>query len=174
MIIQADQSIAEILLTDRIERTADGLDKSGWLLAFRSLTVGTFQGTQAVVTVIAGEDAVSAPDDARHEIAIAVGIGHALAVDDRLRRCRKHGPYVVQHFFHAGYLVQGNGCAVSTLDAADALALLIVATEAFGQNLRGNQHSADFQDGWYFTSFHSFVKYFSREVTKKQRNGLTL
>ena len=85
--------------------------------------------------VIAGKDAVTSIDDARHEVAVSIGIGHALPVDDMLGRRREVGPHRVKCIFHGTNLIEGHRCARIALHTATALALVKVAAEAFRKDI---------------------------------------
>ena len=86
----------------------------------------------AAVGTIAGEHTVAAIDNARNEIALAVGVGHALMVDGGLCLGAELRPYVVEHALKLAHLVEGERGTTVALNAALALAGVEVAAKAFG------------------------------------------
>ena len=142
VVVQSDKAVSETLLADRIECAADGFAEARLATAERLL-----EGTESVVAVVTVKDTVPAVDDAGDEVAVLVGIGHALSVDDTLSGCAEVAPDGIQSFFNACNLVDGDRCSGIALDAADALALLVVAAEALGEDLGGYQHTIDVEYG---------------------------
>ena len=100
-----------------------------------------------VDVAVAGEDAVLAADDARHEVALLVGVGDALAVDDALCCGREVGPDVVETVLDLHDLVEGDGCAGLALDTAGTVAGVEVAAELLGQQVRRDEDVANLEDG---------------------------
>jgi hypothetical protein len=124
---------SEPLLANGIERAADG-----FLPAGTPLTEETFEGTQTAASMLlvpGHKDTVTATHDTRHEVALAVHIAHALAVDDALCLCRQPGPYVIKALLYPAYLVQGDGCSGIAFHTATPVAGREVAAEALGQNV---------------------------------------
>ena len=116
MVVEAGER-PQLLLADWIEVAADGL-----LLQ------------QA--TVRAPEDTVAAADDACHKLALAVGIGNALAVDDGLRACRELRPECIEAFFDVCNLVERDRRTCIPFLAATAVTALDVAAEVLRQDVR--------------------------------------
>ena len=108
-----------------------------------SLTVGLFQSAEAKAVLIARKHAVLTPDDAGHEVALLVGVGHPLTVDDRLRLCRQVFPHLVHAAFNFADFIEGYGCSGVAFHAAGTVTDIEVATELFGQQVGGNQNAAD-------------------------------
>ena len=103
----------------------------------------SFEGTEAATgnggavdfeVMIAGEDTVLATNDARHQVALLVGIGHALAVYNGLGLGREFGPSLVEQLFDLSYLVHRHGRACIALYAAGTLAGRKVAAETLRQD----------------------------------------
>lgn len=142
VVVESHQAIGELLGADGIEGAGEGFGECRL-----SLAVCFLQHTEAIAVLMAGEDAVLTPHDACHQVAFLVGICHPLAVDDGLRLGRHLVPNGVEGVFYLGYLVGGDGCSRIPLDATDALALGIVATEPFCQDVGREQYVAHLQDG---------------------------
>ena len=123
MVVDANEPSTEPLLPDRVEVAAD---RTLW----QEATVGT------------AEDAVATAYDARHKLALGVGIRHALTVDDRLCLCRQAWPYFIQHRLDVCHLVERDRCAGIPLLAASTMALRYVAAEALGEDVRVYYHVA--------------------------------
>ena len=140
MVVQTDASIAKNLLSNGVKCATDGLAKRG-----EPFSMGALQRTKAALVhggaivksevVVAGEDAILSPHDAGDEVAVAVGIGHALAVDDGLCRGMQMGPHGVEAILDGHHLVERHGCARVALDATSAVACREVATKLFGENI---------------------------------------
>ena len=137
VVVQPDGAVAEALGTDWIEGAGDGFAETR-LAASESL----LQGTQTAVAIVTSEGTVFAVHDARHKVALLVGICHALLIDDGLCRSREHRPHRVEGIFNVADFFERHRRTGITLDATDAATLLVVAAEAFGQDVRRNQHVA--------------------------------
>lgn len=107
---------AELFLADRVEVAADG-----------------FLPEQAAAG--AAEGAVAAADDARHQLALGVGIADALAVDDGLRSSRKLVPQGIELCFDVGHFVEGDGGTGVAFLAATSVAAVDVAAEELGEDV---------------------------------------
>ena len=134
VVVEGYGTVGEAFLADGVEGARDGLDE-----LCLALTVGAFEGAEAAAVVVAGEDAVLAAHDAGDEVALTVGVGYALLVDDGLRLCRHIAPDGVEGTLYAGYFVEGDGCAGVAFDAADAFAGVEVAAELLGDDVRGDE-----------------------------------
>lgn len=152
VVVKAHESLAERLLADWVEGARDGLHKVRATIAVEAL-----EGAQAAVVngvavaevlkvLIARKDTVFAANDARYKIALAVGISHALAVDDALCRCCKVGPNVVEAILNLANLVERYWCARIALHAADALARIEVAAESLREDVARNEYVAHLYD----------------------------
>lgn len=145
MILQAYCAIGELLLAYRIEGTRNGLAPRS-----TSLTKGFVGGTKAAAfSIIARKDTILAIDDARHEVALAIGVGHALAVDSGLGRSTEFGPHFIEHAFELAYFVECERGATVAFDAALAFAGIEVAAEAFSKNVGRQQYVAHLYNRWY-------------------------
>ena len=85
VVVQANHSATESLLTYGIKRTTNRLAETGL-----TCSVSLFQGTEATVLdarqfTIISEHTIFSSYDARHEISLLVSISHTLFVNDRLR-----------------------------------------------------------------------------------------
>ena len=152
VVVQGDGAVGETLLADGIEGTADGLAEARAtatesLLQGAEATVGNgLAGVEVADVVVVGEDAVLTADDAGDEVAVAVGVGHALTVDDGLCRGREVGPYGIERVFYLANLVErhrGTGIAFNT---AGTLAGTQVATELLSEDVGRDEYLADLQD----------------------------
>ena len=85
---------------------------------------------------IVGKHTVLSSDDTRHKVALLIGIGHALFVDDTLRRSREVAPNGIETILYLSDFLKGNRCACITFDTALSLADTEVATKLLRQNLR--------------------------------------
>ena len=112
-----------------------------------SVAIGTFEGAETVVALITRKDAVLTADDARHQVAIFVGISYALKVDDALGRGREVGPDIVKHLLDGSYLIHRHRGSGIALYAADAFTLFVVTAEHFRDDVGGNQNAGDVNDG---------------------------
>jgi len=152
MVVQSDGAVGETLLTDGIEGTTDGLAEARAtatesLLQGAEATVGNgLAGVEVADVVVVGEDAVLTADDAGDEVAVTVGVGHALTVDDGLCRGREVGPYGIERVFYLANLVErhrGTGIAFNT---TGTLAGTQVATELLSEDVGRDEYLADLQD----------------------------
>lgn len=105
------------------------------------------------MVVVAGEHTVLAVDNACHQLAVAVGVGHSLMVDDALCLGGQVGPYGVETLLQLTDLIEGDGCAGISFDAACAMAGIEVTTEIFGDDVGGYQYIADLKN-MKLVSFH--------------------
>ena len=146
MIVEPDKAATELLLANGIEGTRDGLAPRGAPVMARP-----FQGAKAAIVdgvavcpvvqiLITSEHAILAVHNARHQVAVTVGISHALSVDHALGRSRKLGPNLVETGLNAPYLVERYRCAGIALDTAPPLAGIEITAEFFGENIGGNQY----------------------------------
>ena len=130
VIVQSYAPIGETFLTDGIERTTDGFTETGL-----SCPIGFLQRTQAIFAIVAGENTVLATYDTRHEVALLVGIGHALLVDNGLCQSREILPHRIHTFLYLRDFLHRHRRTRIPLHATDTLALLIVTTELLRQDL---------------------------------------
>jgi hypothetical protein len=153
VIVQPDGAIAETLGSDGVKRTTERFAETG-LARAESL----FQGAEAAVAdrltggeilnvTMIGEYTVLAINDACHQVALLIGVGHTLFVDDSLCRCRQIIPHRVQHFFYFQDFIHAYGCTRFAFDATLAFALGKVAAELFRNDVGRKQHVADLKDG---------------------------
>lgn len=111
------------------------------------MAVGTLEGTEARAIVgVAGEGAVLAIDNRCDEVALVVGVGHALPVDDALGRGGKGGPDGVETVFDVANLVERDGRAGVALDATSTVAGVEVTTETLGEDVGGDEDVTDLDD----------------------------
>ena len=82
-------------------------------------------------------------DDAGHEVALLVGVGHPLTVDDALCRSRQILPNFIQASFNLADFIEGYGRSGVAFHTAGTVAGVEVATELFGQQVGGNENAAD-------------------------------
>ncbi len=115
MVVEAGER-AQLLLADGVEVAADGL-----------LSEEAAAG--------ASEGAVAAADDARHQLALGVGIADALAVDDGLCTSRKLVPQGIELCLDVGHFVEGDGGTGIAFLAAASVAAVDVAAEALGEDV---------------------------------------
>ena len=159
VVVQANGAIVELFGAYGIECTADGLLKmclscaAGFLKRTETAVMDGFTGVEVLDVVIIGEDAVAAVDNAGHQLTVRVGIGDALSVDDRLRRCRQIRPYGIEAVFNFADFIEKKRCSSVTLHTAFTLACGQVATELFRQDVRRNQHAANLEYGGNFFHF---------------------
>ena len=92
-------------------------------------------GIEVVDIIIIGKHAVFPSDDARHQIAIFIGIDHTLLVDDGLGRSREVTPYFIETVFYLCYLIERHRCPSVTLNTALSLAGTKVTTELLRQDV---------------------------------------
>ena len=85
--------------------------------------------------VVEGKDTVLATHNARYEIALLIGIGHSLFVDDRLGRGREITPYRIETILYLRDFFHGDRRTSITLDTALALTDAQVTTEFLRQDL---------------------------------------
>ena len=85
--------------------------------------------------------------NACHKFAFRVAVGYALAVDDALCRSREVAPHSVERIFNFADFIEGYGCTCVAFNTAGSLALLVVATEALGQDVGRYQYVAHLHDG---------------------------
>lgn len=147
VVVEGHGAIGETLLADGVKGATDGLAELGAAGA-----IGFLQGTEADgllaldtsrKTFVTGEHTVFAVDDAGHEVALLVGVGHALAVDDGLGRGTQVAPDGVEGVFDVCHFVEADGRAGIALDAAGATAGIKVATELFGQDVGRDEYVAN-------------------------------
>ena len=145
MILQAYCAIGELLLAYRIEGTRDGFTPRG-----TSLTKGLVGGTEAAAFgIVARKDTVLAIDDTRYEVALAIGIGYALAVDSGLGRSTEFGPHFIEHAFELAYFVKGERGTTVAFHAALSFAGIEVTAETFSKYIRRQQYVAHLYNRWY-------------------------
>ena len=135
VIVERNHAVAQTLFADGVEGTTDRFAEPCF-----SRTVSTFQGAQTAVALVACEHAVFASHNARHQVTVAVGIRHALLVDNSLCRCRHVVPHGVESVFYASNLIERHRSASVALYAADALAGIKVAAKLFGEDVARNQY----------------------------------
>ena len=82
--------------------------------------------------IVTGENAVLTAYDACNEVALLIGICHALTVDHGLSLHREVGPHGVEHVLNLGNLVHRDRCPGIALDAAGTFASIQVAAELLG------------------------------------------
>ena len=104
-------------------------------------------GLPVLYIVITSKHTILTTDDAGDKIAITVGVGNALAVNNGLSLCREVWPHGVEHVLDGTNLVECDGCSGIAFDTADALALRQVTAEALGQNVGGDENVANLNDG---------------------------
>ena len=80
--------------------------------------------------------AVAAADDARHQLALGVGIADALLVDDCLSTCREPRPQCIEVFLDVSNLFHSDGRTGISLFTTTAVTALDVAAEVFRQDVR--------------------------------------
>ena len=158
VIVDAYESIAESLFADGVELAGDRLAPPNLALA-----VGAVKGTQTamrysglpvlkVKIAIAGKHTVFATHDAGHQIAVVVGIGDTLLVDDALCRRAEVTPHHVECVFHLADLIEGYRCARVAFYTALSFAGVQITTKFLRENIRGNEHVSHFYD----MQFHVF------------------
>ena len=152
VIVQGHGTVAERLFADGVESAADGLYKRiGREVVVVFLPARLLQSTETTVvnggavglnSVVAGEDAVFSAHNTRHQVVVAVGIGHALTVDDSLRRGAEVAPHTVEAVFYLHHLVKGDGSTGIALNAAGTATDAEVAAELFCKQVRRDKHIA--------------------------------
>ena len=100
IIIKTYQPVAKVLLTNRIQGTADGLTELGFPVA-KSL----FQSAKTMITIITGKDTILTTNYTRHQVGILVNIGNTLLVNNTLCRSRKVAPHHIKSIFYSCYFV---------------------------------------------------------------------
>ena len=149
VVLQPYESACKAFFANGIKRTGYGFAPLGATFA-KGLVGGAKAATFGAVT---GEHAVLAVDDASHEVAFAIGIGHAFAVDDALGSSTEIVPHIVEHVFEFAHFVEGKGGSAVAFNAANAFAGIKVAAKMFGQNFGGENYVA-------YLQYHNFeVKY---------------
>ena len=141
-IVQTGQAIGKTLLTNGIQCTANGL-------AERSFPgqKGTLQRTKTIVALITSKDTILSANNAGHQVAVAIGVGHALRIDDRLGRGRQVAPDSLQARLHLADFIQRDRRAGITFYTTDALAFLVVTAKIRRDNVGGKQDVAHLNDG---------------------------
>ena len=107
------------------------------------LPVGALQGAEAAALVITGEHAVAATHYAGDKLAVDVGVGHALPVDDGLGRRAELGPHLVESVLNSHHFVERDRRTGVALHAALALATLQVAAKLLRDDVGGYKHIAN-------------------------------
>ena len=142
MIVKSHSTIRENLFTNRIQGTTDGFLKKSL-----SLPADFLKGAETGAVLMAGEHTVAPFHNARHHVAIAVGVCHTLSVNHRLCRGRHVGPYGIETILYLSNLIEGHGRTGITLHAARSMARVEVAAKKLGQYVGGKQHIPDLNDG---------------------------
>ena len=102
MVVEADKSVGKAFL-------AQGIEGAGYGFRPRRLALAAylFEGAEAAaVLVVTGKHAVAAAHDTRHEVAVGVGVCHALLVNHCLRRGTEVGPCRIKCVFNLRYFVE--------------------------------------------------------------------
>ena len=154
MIVQSHRPVRKDFFANGIEGAADGFDKR-----CLSRTTGFFQSTEAAVldhrrtriaregqVVITGKHTVLASHNTRHQVAVAVCIGHALTVNNSLGRSTEVLPHRINAVFYLHHLIEVDGSAGITLYTADAATHFQVTAELFCEDVRRDQHIGYLQD----------------------------
>lgn len=145
VVVQTYRTVAELLDAYRIQCAGDRLAPC-CLPCPESLLRGAEtafadRGAVKVYVIIVCEDAVLAVDNACHEVALTVGICHALP----LYRCLCTGgevrPYGIEAVLEMAYLVKRDRRSGVALYTALSLAGLKVATELFGKDICRDEYS---------------------------------
>jgi hypothetical protein len=121
---------------------------------------------KVVDVVVVGKHTVFSPYDAGYQVALLVGIGHALFVYDSLCRCRQVLPACVQGFFYFHDFVHRHWSPCVAFYAALSLARFKVATKLLRQYVRRNQYLSNLENRWQL--FHILflgIKEHSRAVS---------
>ena len=103
-------------------------------------------GVPILDIAIIGKHAILATNDARHKVALLIGISHTLFVDHSLSRGRKVAPDLIQTILNLTNLLHRYRSASIALHTAFALANAEVATELLRQNLRRKEHIANLKN----------------------------
>ena len=151
VVVEADKSVGKAFL-------AQGVEGAGYGFRPRRLALAAylFEGAEAAaVLVVTGKHAVAAAHDTRHEVAVGVGVCHALLVNHRLRRGTEVGPCRIERVFYFRHLFEQQGRAGIAFYAARAAACREVAAEIFGEEVGRYQYVAHLEQGKSLGS-HSF------------------
>ena len=85
--------------------------------------------------IVVGEYTVTAANDAGDEVALLIGIGYALTVDDSLGRRGKLRPHDVERLLYLHHLVEGDRSTGVAFYAAGTVTGGEVAAELFCQQV---------------------------------------
>ena len=91
---------------------------------------------------MAGEHAVAPVHNARHKVAVTVGIGHALTVNHGLRTGRHAAPHGVERGLYLADFIETYRRAGISFYAADTLAFVKVAAKLLRYYVGRHEHVA--------------------------------
>ena len=97
--------------------------------------------------VVTGENTVASVNDACNEIAVGIGISHALTVDDSLRRRTEVVPYLIEHVLQFAHFFGRKRCSGIAVNTAFAFASFQIAAEKFRQNVGRKYNIAHLDNG---------------------------
>ena len=137
VIVECRKSIAQLLGTYGIKCTTDGFTEADVAMA-----VGLFQCAVAAAILMAGKHAVLAIADRGNQIALFIGVCHALPVYHLLRTGMQVAPHHIQCLFYLCHFLKGYGCSRIAFHTANAMTGIQVAAKILCNNVGRQQHVA--------------------------------